>query len=218
MATVRMTDTLRSDITVKLRRSFEPRVKSIVDQSREAFDAEGYAHAVKTALFDSFDVTREVYDTIPEEWGGTRSSFDVGYINEVATHTLPHYQEVAFAEAVKVPRRMSDRYTSVRLNSPLLDGFADHLQEMAALLEQVSEEEKNTLNAARALLAECHSLKQALEAWPAVEGFVPTDVMDRYRTPVERKTAATMPTLELSADLLNASVAKNRMIGATYGN
>ena len=217
MATVRMTDTLRSDILGNLKRSFDPRVKSITQQAAEEMDYDAYRDAVKTTLFESWGITREVYDAIPESWGGRREDFRIREINGQDTGIISSYVTVTMGSAIKVPVNIREAYTQLLLTGHRLAPFAAKLAEYHAYLQEVSDEETETVQAARTLLTECSSLKTALELWPAMEQFVPADALARYNTPVERKSTPA-PMTELKLDTLNASVVKNRMVGSLYGN
>ena len=82
-------------------------------------------------------------------------------------------------------------------------------------LNERNQRERKYINSIEALLKRCTTLKQALAAWPALESFVPPEVMQTLHTKVTRVQKARQTKEEIHFDdaLANQIVLTSKLMG-----
>ena len=93
--------------------------------------------------------------------------------------------------------------------------LTEHFDKFVTTRKEREERLKTYLDGIRRLLTSCTTLKQALTAWPALESFVPQDVMQTLHTKVTRVQKARQTKEEVQFDdaLANQIVLTSKLMG-----
>ena len=207
MATVRITDSLKSEILSNANRLHQP----MIDKAREshdpnwgkriyelAFDAEtrNKMQQLPLCFFKTFDkVQFEGFTDI-----GSFDSSPMHYTTDISFAGLPFPNE----QPSDNPLQMGWRGCKVKYNPAFADLFAEYKQWCQGI-RAAEEKREMFVDGVKKILENFSTLAPALKAWPALWDLVPEDKKNKHKEIVERKKSGPAE-LEIDTSSLTAAV------------
>ena len=213
MATVRITRDLTREIINKLTEQFSVRRMATSDNILAGFEPmlQQYGEDLVTVILEQNNMPRETYNAIPDGWCHRTSSLKARTINGVSMDALP---QALFSEAIKIPEALTYLCRHLRLEHPLLQQYAEYASIANAQLSALEDEERGAVEEANSLLAQCGSLKQALDAWPHLMELLPEWAIAQHKRPADKRKKRKI--VRVDADKLTCSVVVGKMAIATF--
>lgn len=190
MAVVRMTAELISDIQHLAAVPFRDRTERALARDK----AYRITHVMFQAVVDTWMEERgltEIASSLPPEFFTRKSYLYVKKINGYTMSQQNVYQndglDVPVLCAMVHPSGGSYSMTSVEVNSPSLQHFADHQRAINEEVDAIQKERQVFMSTLNKLLQGSRSLKHALDQWPQLIELVPPHTIQRLNEVVERK-------------------------------
>ncbi len=190
MAVVRITAELISDIQHLGAVSFRDRTERAYARDKAYRITHNMFQAVTDAWLEERGLT-ETVKSLPSEFFVKKSYI---YVKKINGYTLQQQNalqkdglDVPVLCAMVHPSGGSYSMTSMEVNSPSLQHFADHQQAIVEEVEAIQRERVVFIDTLGKLLRGSRSLKHALDQWPQLIELVPPHAIHRLNEVVERK-------------------------------
>lgn len=213
MATVRMTKDLKSAIISKLQGQFQVRREALRKHIAAGFEPlkAQYFEDLLTTVLEQHGMPRDIYDAIPDGWCHRVNELGTNRINNVPTHeVLPNGS--CIGGAIKIPAALEYGRTSMSLDHPRLQPYAEYAAQANEQLRQLSQEEHSAVHEANRLLGQCGSLKQALDVWPHLIELLPERAIEQHKQVAEKRKKA--GPIAIDADRLTGALVAGKMATA----
>ena len=210
MATVRITDSLKSEILSNANRLHQP----MIDKAREshdpqwgrrvyelAFDADtrNKMQQLPLCFFKTFDNVRfEGFESGPSD--GLTTMMTMRYDCEVDMSGLPFPNE----QPKDNPLNMGWRGCKVTYN-PSFQELAVEYNEWCQRIRDAEDKRDQFVDGVKKILENFSTLAPALKAWPALWDLVPDEKKEKHKEIVERKKSGPAE-LEIDTSSLTAAV------------
>lgn len=217
MATVRITNSIRVDITSRIERLFTNRqtalktelavLPGLLEQAYEAtYSKEERELAAQLRKIDLAKGSSRVQWVGVLEYG----SIKVPYITPEGKNRIGHVSVQTNGKEFPV---RSNRYSTE--NELLLTEKAPIYPEAARLLLEIDkvDTERSTLVASiNGILNQCGTVRQLLDAWPSAINYLPKDVLDKHneKTPKREKVAPIEVDDAVKSALLKATLLNSK--------
>jgi hypothetical protein len=200
MASVRMSEALRSNITTKAMQLFQPAIEKAEGKLAKDYYQRLFDHLYEIKVSSHYMLKKIPINDWPLEWLQTAKGFSV-IIGDyrIASIGLSNKQIPKCADEWPVNwnglldfKRVDD------CNSDLITEYENY----QAGIKKEENKKRNFMNELSSILKRCNTLKQFLNAWPQGENLVPADVMRTYNAPPEKRVnPAEHITPEVSTEL-----------------
>jgi len=191
MASVRMSEALRSSITSKAKGLFEP----ALDKARTSLPNDWYdrlAEEVCEKNINSLPIMQKVpIEQWPDDWTKRVNRIYVLIRNDDKSYQIYSPELV---KPIKVPTcvKTDGINPSLRLNisEPFTcsDKLFNEFYQVKLKEEKIVIEQKEFVENIKNITSRCNTLKQFLNVWPQGENLVPANVMSKFNTPVKKRS------------------------------
>lgn len=206
MATVRITDQIKRDISNKIMADQRPAEVKLANSFTFGITASDMHEMFLVSYLKSEGVKRDVFDSLPAKWKDGTRTVEIRSINGVEvpysyrTHNLP--------DMIPCPPGM---YQNLMVQGDQYDEMAEKLAAHITATRELTEQHNAFKQGVNKVLNACTTLKQAIEMWPAIVHVLPQQILNRHNE-VEVRTKKKK--IEVDADLtdsLNAHVVGTKM-------
>ena len=213
MASVRMSEDLRSRIVQKAKLIFQPGIVKANGKLAPDFHNRLLDAVYKQVVTDHPFMQKNPINTWPDTWVK-----EIGGINVTLYKNKDTYDHYMITENIsstyQIPKTSFETDYGDRLKCPkfysesLFDEYDTYKQRIAKKIE----EQNKFVKELQIILKRCNTLKQFLNAWPHGENLVPPDALQKhYAVPEPRVNPVDHIAPEVSADLSTTLVKKTIM-------
>lgn len=211
MATVRLSRELRDDIIRAVEAPFYARVKQAHEDAEKHWPDS--ADLRKIALKKMFgDDNLALLEKIPASWLPASKSVFFGMVNGVKTNRAA----VNFDTPVPIPYSIKERTygaPTIDIHDPVFDAYASAVIAREERLTAITQERVSVSNTVRKLLDQCNTLKQALDAYPALAKWVPQSALDQHAAPSDRKSQVRAVREKVDLSVITSALMRQRVEG-----
>jgi hypothetical protein len=219
MATVKITETVRNDISGVIVSQFQTRRNLIMQRAiLNSSDAEFFLQSVINLWLEDNGSTRAKFDAVPVESFITTRRCRVRRLNGVDLNGFVDLND--FARQIPVPNPFSE-WSGVNLNldvssNQFIKDVLDNVRDAHTAKEALAAEQTQMHEAVKKVLAAFPTLNRAVEYWPPLESLLTNDLKDKLAKKIERnKSTKDLSALEdISLDNLNVSLVRNKLATA----
>lgn len=215
MASVRMSETLRSNIKLKANQLFQPAIEKAEGKLAKDYYQRLFDHLYEIKVSNHYMFKKIPINDWPLEWLETAKGFTV-VIDDHGNATKYRITSLNLSNK-QIPKCADEwpvNWNSILDFKSINDCNSDLITEYRNYQAGIKKEEnkrRNFINELSSILERCNTLKQFLNAWPQGENLVPADVMRTYNAPPEKRVnplehIAPEVSTELSVALLKQTI------------
>lgn len=214
MATVRFSDTLKSEIMSNANRVYQP----MLEKARQNYPKERWSTQIYEAAFSAHQ--RSLMAQLPETYFKKHESvectcprdFDVKGLHGVVGHSFTlDFTGLSFPYDDNASPVLQFSWRNARLNdSSMLPQFREEYVQFCKGIAEVEQQREAFVDGVKKVINAYSTLAPALKAWPALWDLVPDEAKDRHKKIVERKRGDT-PDLDVDTNTLTAAVTMSKL-------
>lgn len=219
MATVNLTDVLKNDIIRNVKAPYQGRIAEAQNHTGTALRVmtENLHAEVVDFICEITNIKPSQYHAIPDNWVSRASKVRLMSVNGESVQNYMPVQVVAYQ--LKVPPAVSglslgyDKVVDISAVGPQFEKYAELIRRNRQTVSSITAELDSVVGAIQQLLKACRTLKQALEAYPPLEKWVPAPAMERLRTPGTVKAHAKAVREKVDLSPITTALLRQRIEG-----
>jgi hypothetical protein len=219
MATVKITETVRNEISGVIVSQFQARRRLIEQRAiLSSTDSELFLRNVIDMWLEDNGSSREKFNAVPTESFITTRRCRVRRLNSVELTGFVDVND--FAHQVPVPNPFSE-WSGVQLTldvrgNKFVSDILDNISQAQTERQLLAVEQTQMQDAVKKVLATFPTLNRAIEFWSPLESLLTNSLKDKLAKKIERnKSTQDLSQLEdISLDNLNVSLVRNKLATA----
>lgn len=219
MATVKITETVRNDISGVIVSQFQARRRLIEQRAiLNSSDSEFFMQSVINLWLEDRGSSRAKFDAVPAESFITTKRCRVRRLNTVELAGFVDVND--FAHQIPVPHPFSEwSGVSLTLNvqdNKFISDILDNVSQVQTERQLLAVEQTQMHDAVKKVLETFPTLNRAIEFWSPLESLLTNSLKDKLAKKVERnKSTQDLSKLQdISLDNLNVSLVRNKLATA----
>lgn len=215
MASVKLSRDLRQDILKNVKAPYTQRIADTKSAAlKYQLDADTWRDIIAQAACREFGgLTPEQVHALPRGWLPTAENLTIKRINDYSLD-YEHQISLRCTPPIRLPAKWVGSYgtpTLPNLDDARLTPLAEAIRRSKERVNTIAKECDDVSNAIGKLLNQCSTLKQALDAYPALEKWVPNYAMEQHRMPSERKAQAKARREKVDLSVITQALLRQRV-------